>query len=303
MKTVVIFGGSGFIGQNIIRRLAKRRFRIIVPYQIPIDESKLRLYGKLGQIIPIKLSMISEDKIKKIIKNSDAILNLKTIWREKKVSKYKESILKFNIKLTNLINLTNKNQPFIFFSGIGVDEFSKSARIQNIYESEKYILQNLNNVSIVRPSLVIGEGSQFLNKLVTAIRISFFVPIFGSGRAKIQPVFVDDVAKAVVEILEKKNNGKNIYELGGPEVYTYKSFYQLIIKILGLNRLLIYIPFNLSVIIISILEKTLFSVLTKEQLLLLKSDNVSSGKEKTFSDLGISPKNISEIIRNIYKNI
>ena len=91
MKTVVIFGGSGFIGRNIIRRLAKRRFRIIVPYQIPIDESKLRLYGKLGQIIPIKLSMINEDKIKKIIKNSDAILNLKTIWQEKKVSKYKDA--------------------------------------------------------------------------------------------------------------------------------------------------------------------------------------------------------------------
>ena len=84
MKTVVIFGGSGFIGRNIIRRLSKQGYRVIVPYQKPAKEAELRLYGNVGQIIPIKFKKLNEDKIKSIINNSDIVLNLKTIWQEKK---------------------------------------------------------------------------------------------------------------------------------------------------------------------------------------------------------------------------
>ena len=94
MKTVVIFGGSGFIGKNIIRRLAKKECRIIVPYQRPIKESELRLYGNVGQIVPLKFKRLNEDQIKNVIKYSDIVLNLKTIWQEKKAYSYKEQILK-----------------------------------------------------------------------------------------------------------------------------------------------------------------------------------------------------------------
>ena len=149
--------------------------------------------------------------------------------------------------------------------------------------------------------IVIGEGSQFLKKLIQIIRISLFIPLFGSGKAKIQPVYVDDIARAIVEIIVKKSKEKNIYELCGPVIYNYRSFYKLIFKILRKKRFLINFPFNLSLVFFSILEKTPINILTKEQLLLFKEDNIQSGKEKNFNYLGISPKNVSEIIKNIHK--
>ena len=124
---------------------------------------------------------------------------------------------------------TNKSKVFIFFSGLGVSEKSPSKRVQFIAKAENYILENLNRVTIVKPSVVIGGGDHFIGKLLPIFKLSFFIPIFGKGEAKLQPVFVDDVAIAVETILKQEVEGNNIYELVGPEIFTYKSFYQFIL--------------------------------------------------------------------------
>lgn len=253
MKTVVIFGGSGFIGQYIIRRLAKLGQRLIVPYQRPTTEAKLRLYGNVGQIIPIRFKKLDEDLVKNVIESADIVLNLKTIWQEKKAYSYKKHILDFNIKLVNLINRTNKNKIFIFFSGLGVNEKSPSKRVRYITKVENYIHENLNKAIIVKPSVVIGEGDHFTGKLLTIFKLSFFIPLFGRGETKLQPVFVDDVAQAVEAILKQEIKCNDIYELVGPEIFTYKNFYKLLIDCLGLRRKLVPIPFGLVSIGVSIL--------------------------------------------------
>jgi NADH dehydrogenase len=299
MKTVVIFGGSGFIGQNIIRRLAKRGYLIIVPYQTAINDSELRLYGNVGQIILLKFKRLSENKIKNIIHRADIIINLKTIWREKKYHSYEKNILNFNVQLVDLINKTNKNSVFIFFSGIGVSKLSSSKRVNYIAQTEEYIINNLKNALIIRPSIVIGDGDQFLRKILPIIKYCFLIPIFGDGDAKLQPVFVDDVANAIEIIIEKDNKHNDIYELVGSEILTYRSLYQFISKSLGLKRKFIPISFGLANMAVSIIEKTTLNLITKDQLLLLKEDNISSNKYKNFKSLGISPNDIREIIKKI----
>ena len=299
MKTVVIFGGSGFIGQNIICRLAKQGQRLIVPYQKPTREAKLRLYGNVGQIVPLKFKKLNEERIKNVIDNADVIFNLKTIWQEKKPYSYKKHILNFNTQLVDLINISNKNKVFVFFSGIGISEQSPSKRVQYIARAENYILENLNRVSIIRPSIVIGQGSPFLEKLLPIFQISFFIPLFGTGEAKLQPVFVDDVAYAIEIILEKGFKGNHIYELVGPEVFTYKSIYQFIANCLGLKRKFIPVPFKLAKFVVSIIEKTHLNLITKDQLLLFMEDNISSNQNKNFKHLSISPKDLREIIKKI----
>jgi len=299
MKTVVIFGGSGFIGQNIIRRLAKREYLIIVPHQTSINDSKLRLYGNVGQIIPIKFKKLGENKIKNIINRTDIVINLKTIWREKKNYSYEKNILNFNIQLVDLINRTNKNKVFIFFSGIGVSKQSSSKRVNYIAKTEEYIINNIKNALIIRPSVVIGDGDQFLRKILPIIRYCFLIPLFGDGETKLQPVFVDDVANAVEVILEKETKDNNIYELVGLEIFTYKSLYQFISNSLGLKRKFIPISFGLANIVVSILERTPLNLITKDQLLLFKEDNISSNKYKNFNSLRISPRDIQEIIKKI----
>ena len=209
MKTVVIFGGSGFVGQNILQRLAKKGFRIIVPYQRPINEAKLRFLGNVGQIIPIKFRNLKEDIIRNAIKNCYALINLKTIWHQNKMYSYKKNILNFNSQLVDLINSIDNNKIFIFFSGLGVNKDSSSVRSQYIAKAEKYILQNIINSSIIRASIIIGEGDQFLEKLIPIFKFSFFVPLFGSGNTKFQPVYVDDIAKAIDNILDNQIKGKN----------------------------------------------------------------------------------------------
>ena len=299
MKTVVIFGGSGFIGHNIVRRLSKQGSRIIVPYQRSANEAKLRLYGQVGQIIPLKFISLDENRIKSIIENSDVVLNLKTIWQEKKANSYEKNILNFNIQLIDFINATNKNKAFIFFSGLGINENSPSKRVRNIAKVEDYIINNLNNTSIIRPGVILGEGGQFLRKLLPIIKLSFFIPLFGSGSTKLQPVFVEDVVDGVEVILKEDIKGNNIYELTGSEIFTYKSLYQLIIKYLGLKRIFVPIPFVIAKIIVSVAEKTPFNLLTKDQLLLFKENSTSSNQSKSFKDLGISPKNIRDIFNKI----
>ena len=299
MKTVVIFGGSGFIGQNIIRRLAKREYLIIVPHQTSINDSKLRLYGNVGQIMPIKFKKLGENKIKNIINRTDIVINLKTIWREKKNYSYEKNILNFNIQLVDLINRTNKNKVFIFFSGIGESKQSSSKRVNYIAKTEEYITNNIKNALIIRPSVVIGDGDQFLRKILPIIRYCFLIPLFGDGETKLQPVFVDDVANAVEVILEKETKENNIYELVGLEIFTYKSLYQFISNSLGLKRKFIPISFGLASIVVSILERTPLNLITKDQLLLFKEDNISSNKHKNFNSLRISPRDIQEIIKKI----
>ena len=299
MKTVVIFGGSGFIGRNIIRRLSKQGYRVIVPYQKPAKEAELRLYGNVGQIIPIKFKKLNEDKIKSIINNSDIVLNLKTIWQEKKGYFFKEHILNFNIHLVDLINTTEKNKIFIFFSGLGVSKESPSKRVRYITKAENYILNNLNKAIIIRPSVVIGDGDQFLGKLLPIFKFSFIIPLFGTGEAKLQPVFVDNIAYAVEIILKQDVKDNNIYELVGPEIFSYKTFYQFIVNCLSLKRKFIPIPFGFASIVVSIIEKTPISLITKDQLLLFNEDNISSNRHKNFSNLGISPNDIRETIKKI----
>ena len=137
MKTVVIFGGSGFVGSHIIRRLAKKGYKLIIPYQILPDLPKLRILGNVGQIIPIRFKNLEDDIIIKSINNANVIINLKTIWDEGNIS-FENGILKFNRELIDIIKIKNTLASYIFFSGLGVDESSLSQRIK-ILPNQKII--------------------------------------------------------------------------------------------------------------------------------------------------------------------
>ena len=302
MKTVVIFGGSGFVGQNIIRRLSKTGYRIMVPYQRSSNQAILRLFGSVGQVIPLKFNNLNEALIKKIINDSDVLLNLKTIWQENKSNSYKKNILDFNSQLIDLINLIDKKKPFIFFSGIGASEKSQSLRIRYIYETERYINANLKNSSIIRPSIIIGNGDQFLRKLLPIFKFSFFVPMFGNGEAKLQPVFVDDIAKGIEIILEQGVKNNNIYELTGPEIFTYKTLYKYIAECLNVRRFFLPVPFNLVSFVVLLNEKIHLNILTKDQLLLFKEDNISSNRHKNFVSLRYKQRDLRDIIKKIINN-
>ena len=300
MKTVIIFGGSGFVGRHITRRLAKNGYKIIIPHNRSTNEARLRLLGNTGQVTPIKFTSIKEEKIQYLINNSDVVLNLKTSWDEKKIS-YKKSILNFNIQLVNIIKEIKKPHQFIYFSGLGVDKVGDSLRSFSIFESEKYIKKNLNNSFIIRPGIIIGGGDQFLNGLLPIFKKSFFIPLFGDGSSRFQPIFIDDVSLGINHIIKNNLSGNHTYDFVGSEVFTYKDFYNFIADSMNKTRIMVPIPFGLAKLGISIIEKTPFSPLNLEQLNLFEKDNISLNNHENLSNLYIKAQDLSEIIKKIIK--
>jgi len=298
MKTVVIFGGSGFIGQHIIRRIAKIGYRIIIPHQQQTNEAKLRLLGVIGQIIPLRFRSFNETIIQRQLQKANVVINLKTLWDEKKIS-FKDGIFNFNKQLVNVLVKMNDKKQFIYFSGIDSDAKEYSQRSEMIFKSEKYIQKYLSNFIIIKPGVIIGGGDKLIKALLPLFKISFFIPLFGSGKAKFQPVFIDDISIAVNKMIIESLMGKHIFELVGAETFTYKDFYNYLAFCLDCKRTLVPIPFWLVRIGISILEKTPICPVNSEQLKLFERDNVSSNRYKKFSDLSIEPQNLSEKIKKI----
>ena len=300
MKTVVIFGGSGFVGNHLTRRLAKNGYRIIIPYQKQANESKLRLFGVTGQIIPIRFKSLNEDKIINILKKTDVLINLKTQWNEKIIS-FDKGILDFNIKLINILKNCERNPLFIFFSGVGIEKDKISRRSLAIYKSETYILKNVQNSVIIKPSIILGAEDKFLNSLLNIFRFSIIIPLFGRGNNQFQPIYIDDVSLGVEKIVKKSIKGNNIFEFVGSEIFTYYDFYLLIASFIKSPRKIARIPYGLCYFFIALLEKTSFSPINTEQLKLFKSDNIATNLYKNISDLGIFTNDIKEIVKNSVK--
>ena len=182
---------------------------------------------------------------------------------------------------------------------MGADLDKNSARSIAVVKSEKEVFKTIINANIIRPGVIIGGGDIFLKRLLPIFKMSFFVPLFGDGSIRFQPVFIDDVSLAVEKIINEKIKGKNIYELAGPRIIAYKDFYNHIAKCLNKTRVLVPVPLNLMKPLISIAEKTPFSPLTSEQLLLFEKDNLAQNIDKSFKDLDINPQDTLNITKNI----
>ena len=302
MKSIVIFGGAGFIGRHLIRRLAKKGHKIIVPYQRSVQEAKLRLLGVTGQIIPFRFSNLDDKRLNSLLIKTDICINLKTTYDQKKGS-FDDTIFKFNKKLIKILKSNLELRNYIYFSGLGADIDKNSPRSIAIHKTEKEAFKYLNKVNIIRPGVIIGGGDVFLKRLLPIFKSSFFVPLFGDGSIKFQPVFIDDISQAVEKIIIEEIQNQNIYELAGPEILTYRKFYNHISKCLNKTRVLVPVSLKVMKPLISIAEKTPISPLTSEQLLLFEKDNVLQHVDKTFKDLSINPQDILQIIRNIIENL
>ena len=193
-------------------------------------------------------------------------------------------------------------KQFILFSGLGVDSDNNSTRSNAVYKSEKEALKYLDNVIIIRPGVIIGGGDIFMKRLLPIFKASFFVPLFGDGSTKFQPVFIDDVSLAINEIINAKITGKNIYELAGPRIFSYKQFFNHISNFLNKTRVLVPIPMGLMKLVINIAEKTPISPLTSEQLMLFEKDNLATNVDKSLENLDINPQDTLQILKKIAEN-
>jgi len=295
MKSIIIFGGSGYVGKNLIRSFVKKGYKIIIPYQRQINEADLRLSGSVGQIIPFHFSNLENPKLLSILKNADICINLKTTW-DSKESYLEKSIHTFNKELIEIIKKSHTIKKFIFFSGLGTEKRS-TLRNEIISKTEELIIQELENSIIIRPSVILGNGDQFLSSLLPIFKMSFFIPLFGDGSKKFQPVLIEDIVDFVSNLIEMPSLDERLFELGGPDVFTYREFYTLISELINKKRVLVPIPMPIIKPLVGIGEKTPFSPINLEQLSLFDSDNILNNDKKGFNYVKMSPRKVISAVK------
>ena len=300
-KIATIFGATGFIGRHLIRRLTEKDFRIIVATRSPYLHGYLRPLGDPGQIDLEKVNLFDEKTLRVLLKNSHVVINLVGILYETRRQKFENIHSKFPELLSRLCNEYGI-EKFIHLSALGINENVKSEYIRTKLQGEKNILNNFDKSIILRPSIVFGPEDNFFNQFASLAQFLPFLPLIGGGQTKFQPIYVGDVAKAIVAILQKEEIDNKIFELGGTEIFTFQELMNILLKQIKKRRFLIPVPFSIAKFGARILQMFPKPLITTDQIEILKQDNVVDSNYATLKDLNISPKTIESILpKYIYR--
>ena len=294
-KIATIFGASGFIGRHLIRKLTEKDFRIIAVTRSPYLHGYLKPLGNPGQIDLEKVSISDEENLKTLIKHSDVVINLVGILYENKKQKFENIHAKFPDLLSKLCNELNI-EKFVHISALGINETVSSQYMQSKLKGEKNILNNFNYSVILRPSIVFGPEDQFFNKFASLAEFLPALPLIGGGQTKFQPIYVLDLCKAIVAVLDKEEVKENIYDLGGSQIFTFKELMEILLKQIKKKRFLVPISFSFAKFQAKILQLLPKPLITADQVEMLKYDNVVTNNYPTLKDLKINPKSIDSIL-------
>ena len=235
-QQIALFGGGGFLGRHLIRELTKKNYRIKVATRNPYLKGYLRPLGNPGQIELIKTNIFNAEDVKQVLKNCDYAINLLGILYETRKQKFIQIHSQFPYLLGSLCNEVGiKN--LIHVSALGVKEKHSSQYMQTKLQGEKNIKNIFKPSVILRPSLIFGPEDKFFNTFAFYARISPVLPLIGGGKTKFAPIYCADVGKAIVKVLELKNMEPKIYELGGPENYSFKELMEILLNQIKKKRL------------------------------------------------------------------
>ena len=300
-KIIVIFGAGGFIGKHLMRQLTKLDYRVKIATRNPYLKGYLKPLGNPGQIELFKTNIFDPEEVKQVLKNCDYVINLVGILYETRKQKFNQIHADFPYLLGNLCNEFGVKN-LIHISALGVKKKHDSKYIQSKLKGEENIQNIFKSSTILRPSVVFGPEDKFFNTFASLAQFSPILPLIGGGKTKFIPIYVGDIAKAIVKVLEIINSKPKIYELGGPESYTFKQLMEILLTEIKKKRLLISIPFSVAKFQSYFLQMMPSPLLTPDQVEMLKYNNIVSGEYPTLQDLGISGKNIHSILpKYIYR--
>ena len=307
-RIVTVFGGSGFIGRHVVRALAQDGWRVRVATRRPDLAHHLQPLGKAGQIQAVQANVRFPASVVAAVRDADAVVNLVGIQVESGAQTFEASHVagaRAIAEAARDAGVTN----FVLMSGIGVDEHSASPYVRSRALGEAATLEALPGAIILRPSVVFGPEDHFFNRFATLARFMMTLPLFGGGEAKMQPVYVGDVAKAVALALAGKAAAGTVYELGGPRAMSVREIMQFICDTIGRKRVLLPLPAAIGQFAAGVTETMnrlgfgLYPpalLLTRDQAKMLGEDNVVSAEAvargRTLEGLGISPESVEAIV-------
>lgn len=295
---VTVFGGSGFIGTQAVRQLARAGWRIRVAVRNPGLGYRMRLHGDVGQIDVVQANVRDEPSVRRALEGATAAVNLVAVGYERG----RQSFQAVNVDGARTVAEAARAEGLIRLvqmSALGADAASESAYARSKAQAEQAARGAFAGAVVVRPSIVFGQDDGFFNKFATMAQFSPALPLIGGGATRFQPVYVGDVAQALAQVTTDSAAEGQTYELGGPAVFTFRELMELMLAETGQRRLLLPLPFAAGGLLGSIGD--LMSVLvpppvTSDQVKLLRVDNVLSGQHPGLADLGITPTTLESVL-------
>ena len=295
---ITVFGGSGFLGRHLVRALARRQYRIRVASRRPDLAGHLQPLGRVGQIHAVQANVRNAGSVEAAVRGADVVINLVGILFERGRQRF-DAVQAFGAEAVALAAAAF-GARMIQVSAIGADEHSTSAYARAKAEGEKAVLAAKPDATIFRPSIMFGPEDDFFNKFAAMARMLPALPLIGGGATRFQPVFVGDVAEAIARAVEGNAKAGATYELGGPEVRTFRELMEYVLQVTERRRLLLPLPFALAKLKATFLQFAPKPLLTPDQVELLRTDNVVSEDAKrdgrTLGGLGIAPTAMEVVV-------
>ncbi|MBI3703601.1 MAG: complex I NDUFA9 subunit family protein [Rhizobiales bacterium] len=295
---VTVYGGSGFLGRHVVRALAQRNYRIRVAVRRPDLAFHLQPLGKVGQIHAVQANLRYASSVQAAARDAKVLINLVGILFERGRQRF-DAVHALGAEQVALAANTH-GARLVHVSAIGADEASPARYARSKAAAERLVLAAQPQAVIMRPSILFGPEDDFFNRFASMATMSPALPLIGGGNTRFQPAFVGDVAGAIADAVDGKARGGAIYELGGPEVRTFKELLQLMLATIERKRLLVPFPYWLAKLQAMALQFLPVPLLTPDQVDMLRVDNVVSeaalADGRTLQGLGIMPETMEAIL-------
>jgi uncharacterized protein YbjT (DUF2867 family) len=294
---VTVFGGSGFLGRHLVRALANRNYLIRVAVRRPELAGHLQPLGRVGQIHAVQANLRFPQSVEAAVRDADVVVNLVGILFERSRQRFDAVQAEGAQAVARAANAVGAR--LVHVSAIGADESSPSRYARSKAAGERLVLATQPAATVMRPSIVFGPEDEFFNRFAALARIAPALPLPGGGQTRFQPVFAGDVAEAIALAVDGEAKPGTTYELGGPDVRTFKELMEFTLATVERRRLLVPVPFTLMKLQAMFLQFLPKPPITPDQVELLKSDNVVSAaareQGRTLEALGIVPNSVASV--------
>lgn len=305
-RLVTVFGGSGFIGRHLVQRLAATGAVIRIAIRYREDAHFLKTMSDVGQITTMETDIADPAEIRRAVADADWVVNLVGIFHPRGRHTFENLHAKAPGEIAAAAREAGATRV-VHISALGADADGESAYARTKAAGEQAVLAAFPDATIVRPSVVFGPEDNFFNMFARMAIFSPFLPVidagawsskglYGEGGPKFQPVYVGDVADAIVAALTGENQGGKIFELAGPHVYSMRQIMELTLKEIRRDRWLLPLTFGMAKLQAAAMSWMPKPLLTRDQVLMMMRDNVASGSFPGFADLGIEPTTVEAIV-------
>ena len=286
-KNCLIFGGSGQIGRNLIRKLTKNNYKVtVVTRNIHQKSLMIKTQANQGWIDIVEANIFEENKIRKLFENTDICINLIGILFEKRRGSTFQNIHSLFPSILSKLAKEYGLKKFIHLSALGIDRATDSKYAKSKLDGETHILKNFPNATILRPSIVYSIDDGFTTKFMTLLRRLPAFPLYYSGKTKFMPIHCSDLTDIICDVIFKNDNF-SVIECVGPETLNFKEILEKLLLLIDKKRFLLPLPLPIATFTAKLFQLLPNPLLTHDQLKLLKYDNITSGKYKTNFDIGV----------------